>query len=294
MKDFRGKTAVITGAASGIGRALAEHCAQEGMNVVLADVEKQTLANAARDIKAVGASALAVVTDVSKGGDIEALAKKTLETYGAVHLLFNNAGVGGGDMAWATTEEDWQWILGVDLWGVIHGIRVFVPVMLKQDAECHIVNTASGLGFFVGTVPMGRASYKAAKAGVISLSETLYHELRLLGPKIGVSVFCPAYVNTRIMSSERNRPQELLNEVAVEEARKANPFRQDVLKKLDDQVKAGISPQQAAECVFDAIRQNKFYILTDKPVTKYLLQLRMEDILWERNPTDPMSVSMLK
>ncbi|MDM7999225.1 MAG: SDR family NAD(P)-dependent oxidoreductase [Dehalococcoidia bacterium] len=294
MKDFRGKTAVITGAASGIGYALAERCAQEGMNIVMADVEPKALADAERELTAGGASVLGVVTDVSKGGDIEGLAKRTLEAYGAVHLLFNNAGVGGGDTTWATTEEDWQWVLGVDLWGVIHGVRVFVPIMLKQSTECHVVNTASGNGLFMGSVPVGRVSYKVAKFGVVALSETLYHELRIVGSKIGVSVFCPAFVNTRIMTSERNRPRELLNEAAVEEARKANPFRQNVLEKLDDQVRAGISPQQAAECVFDAIRQNKFYILTDKPVTKYLLQLRMEDILWERNPTDPMSMSMLK
>src|SRR5512137_1897482 len=124
MKDFKGKTAVITGAASGIGSALAKRCAEEGMNLVLADVEPKALADAEREMKAGGTSVLAVLTDVSKGRDVEALAKRTLETYGAVHLLFNNAGVGGGDTTWATTEEDWQWILGVDLWGVIHGIRI--------------------------------------------------------------------------------------------------------------------------------------------------------------------------
>lgn len=291
MKDFKGKTAVITGAASGIGLALAKRCAEEGMNVVLADIEKQVLADTEGEMKAGGVSVLAVLTDVSKAGDVKALANKALEAFGAVHLLFNNAGVGAGFTAWNTTEADWEWVLGANLWGVIHGVRVFVPVMLNQDTECHIVNTASIAGLMSGP---GEASYKVTKHGVVALSETLYHELRYIGSKIVVSVFCPWFVNTRIMTSERNRPSQLLNDPALQLEWEANPTYQMIWKVLDDGVKAGMSPQQAADCVFNGIKGNKFYIYTDENITKSLVQLRMEDILQGRNPSDPTSLLMPK
>ncbi|OGO03587.1 MAG: 3-oxoacyl-ACP reductase [Chloroflexi bacterium RBG_13_53_26] len=291
MKDFKGKTAVITGAASGIGWGLAKRCAEEGMNVVLADVEEKSLADTEREMKVGGASVLAVLTDVSKAGDIKALAEKTLETYGAVHLLFNNAGVYGGWTTWESTEEDWQWTLGVNLWGVIHGVRVFIPIMLKQDIECHVVNTASVAGLMSGP---GEAIYKVTKHAVVALSETLYHELRYGGPKIGVSVFCPWFVNTRVMTCERNRPSRLLNAPDLEREWKANPTYQMMWRMVDDGVKAGMSCQQAADCVFNGIKGNEFYIFTDTNITKSLVQLRMEDILQERNPTNPVSVLMPK
>jgi NAD(P)-dependent dehydrogenase (short-subunit alcohol dehydrogenase family) len=291
MRDFKGKTAVVTGAASGIGRALAQRCAEEGMNVVLADIEEKSLADAEREMKVAGASVLAVLTDVSKAGDIEALAKKTLETYGAVHLLFNNAGVGAGFTSWGSTEEDWRWVLGVNLWGVIHGIRVFIPIMLEQDVECHVVNTASLAGLMSGA---GEATYKVAKHGVVTLSETLHHELRYGGAKIRVSVFCPSFVSTRIMDCERNRPCELLNSPALVREWEADPIYQAMGKILVDGVKAGMSCRQAADCVFSGIRGDKFYIFTDPDITKYLVQLRMEDILQDRNPTDPMAGLMPK
>lgn len=291
MKDFRGKTAVVTGAASGIGRALADRCAREGVNVVLADVEEKALTDTEREMKAAGASVLAVLTDVSRAGDVKALARKTLETYGAVHLLFNNAGVGAGFTAWDSTEEDWQWMLGVNLWGVIHGVRVFIPIMLKQDTECHVVSTASVAGLMSGP---GEAIYKVTKHAVVSLSEMLYHELRYVGSKIGVSVFCPWFVKTRIMSSERNRPSELLNDPALEADWKANPNYQLMWKILNYGVEAGMPSQQAADCVFEGIEDNKFYIYTDADITKSLVQLRMEDILQERNPSDPMPLLMPK
>src|SRR5689334_1941764 len=175
MKDFAGKVAVVTGAASGIGRALADRCAQEGMKVVLADVEESALVRAADEFRATGAPILAVRTDVSKAEDVEALARKTVETFGGVHLLFNNAGVGAGTTAWETSLRDWEWVLGVNLWGVIHGLRSFVPIMLSQGSEGHIVNTASIAGLVLGP---GLAAYKVSKHGVISLSETLYGELQ--------------------------------------------------------------------------------------------------------------------
>lgn len=291
MKDFKGKTAVVAGAASGIGLALAKRCAEEGMNVVLADIEQAALAEAEKEIKAGGASVLAILTDVSRAGDVKALARKTLETYGGVHLLFNNAGVGAGFTAWDSTEKDWEWILGVNLWGVIHGVRVFVPMMLRQETECHIVNTASLAGLMSGP---GEAIYKVTKHAVVTLSETLYHELRYAGSKIGVSVFCPSFVNTRIMTCERNRPHELLNDPALEMEWKANPNYQLMWKLLDDGVKAGMPPQQAADRVFAGIGDNRFYIFTDDDITRSLVQLRMEDILQQRSPSDPIALFMPK
>jgi NAD(P)-dependent dehydrogenase (short-subunit alcohol dehydrogenase family) len=291
MRDFKGKTAVVTGAASGIGHALAQRCAEEGMNVVLADIEEKALIDAEREMKAAGAAVLAVLTDVSRAADIEALAKKTLETYGAVHLSFNNAGVGAGFASWNSTEEDWKWVLGVDLWGVIHGIRSFIPIMLKQDVECHVVNTASIAGVMSGP---GEAPYKVAKHGVVTLSETLHHELRYGGAKIGVSVFCPWFVRTRIMECERNRPRELLNNPALMREWEANPIFQMVSKTVDDGVKAGIPCRQAADCVFKGIKENKFYIFTDPDIAKLLVQTRMEDILQGRQPTDPTAGLMGK
>jgi len=146
VKEFKDKVALITGAASGIGRGIAQRCAQEGMKVVLADIEEKALTQTEKEMKAAGASVLAVLTDVSKASDVEALRQRTLHAFGAVHLLCNNAGVGAGGSIWESTLADWEWVIRVNLWGIIHGVGVFVPVMLEQDTECHIVNTASALG----------------------------------------------------------------------------------------------------------------------------------------------------
>lgn len=283
MKEFKDRVAVITGAASGIGRGLAERCAQEGMKVVLADIEEKALTETEKEMKAAGASVLAVLTDVSKASDIEALARKTLDAFGAVHLLCNNAGVGpGAAYIWERTVADWKWVMGVNLWGVIHGVRVFVPIMLEQDTECHIVNTAS-VGGLISSPHLG--VYKVTKHGVVTLSETLYHELAQSGAKINVSVLCPAYVNTQIMDAERNRPAELQNDPAVE--KKVNPEGQAVHQAMREAVQAAMSPQQVADRVFNAIREEKFYIFTD-PEWKPVMQMRMEDIIQERNPTNPL------
>ena len=205
MQEFRGKTAVTTGAASGIGYALAERCAREDMKVVLADVEEEALAGAAKNIKEIGPSVLSVKTDVSRAEDVQALVEKTLDTFGEVHLLFSNAGVGAGSTAWQSTLADWQWVLGVNLWGVIHGIHYFVPVMLRQGNECYIVNTASLAGLM--TYP-GYVRYEVSKHGVVALSESLYYGLQGFGSDIGVSVLCPGYIRTNIMDCERNRPAD--------------------------------------------------------------------------------------
>jgi NAD(P)-dependent dehydrogenase (short-subunit alcohol dehydrogenase family) len=277
MKEFRDKVAVITGAASGIGRGLAERCVREGMKVVLADIDETALVQTERELKAASAGVLAVRTDVSKSGDIDALARMTLNTFGAVHLLFNNAGVGAGTTVWESTLEDWQWVLGVNLWSVIYGVRTFVPIMLKQADECHIVNTASIAGLISGP---GLGVYKVTKHGVVSLSETLCCELAAMRSKIGVSVLCPGWVNTRIMDSERNRPAELQNSPEMEAINPIAAQAQEMIRQL---VATGMSPSQVADAVFDAIREERFYILTHADF-KPLVQKKMDDILLERNP----------
>jgi NAD(P)-dependent dehydrogenase (short-subunit alcohol dehydrogenase family) len=275
MKDLEGKVAVITGAASGIGFALAERCVREGMKAVLADVEGEALAWAEASLKAAGASVLAVRTDVSRAGDVEALARKTLDAFGAVHLLCNNAGVGTRGLVWEGTAAEWEWVLGVNLWGVIHGIRVFVPLMLAQDTECQVVNTASVAGLISGP---GLGAYKVSKHAVVSLSETLHHELAEHGGKVKVSVLCPGVVRTRIMESARNCPGHL--------AAKTSAGSDERWEALRQAVQVGTRPAQIADDVFRALREGRFYILTH-PELKELIRTRMEDILQERPPTPP-------
>jgi NAD(P)-dependent dehydrogenase (short-subunit alcohol dehydrogenase family) len=277
MKEFRGKVAVITGAASGIGRGLAERCIQEGMKVVLADIDAAALAQTERELKDASADVVAVWTDVSKFGDVDALAQRTLDAFGAAHLLFNNAGVSAGTTVWESTLADWEWVMGVNLWGVIHGVRTFVPLMLRQANECHIVNTASIAGLISGPA---LGIYKVTKHGVVSLSETLYCELAAMGSKIKVSVLCPAGVKTRIMDSERNRPVDLQNASASESANPAVAQAEEMLRQL---VEAGLPPSQVADAVFGAIRDERFYILTHAD-WKGFVQKRTDDILQDRNP----------
>ena len=277
MKDFKDKVAVITGAASGIGRALADRCVQEGMKAVLADVEAEPLATAEASLKAFGATVLAVQTDVSQVRDVEALAQKTMEAFGAVHVLCNNAGVGTEAAVWESTVAEWEWVVGVNRWGVIHGVRVFVPLMLAQDAECHIVNTASTAGLISGP---GLGAYKVTKHGLVTLSETLHHELAERGAKVKVSVLCPGIVNTRIMESARNRPGDL---PPTGPRGPASEERWEALRRL---VPAGMPAAQVADAVFEALRKDRFYILTH-PEGKEAVRTRMEDILQERNPTPP-------
>lgn len=277
MKEFRGKVAVVTGAASGIGRALAERCACEGMRVVLADVDEAALGEAEREFKETGADVIAVPTDVSKSEEVGALARSTLDAFGAAHLLFNNAGVGAGTTVWESTLADWQWVLGVNLWGVIYGVRTFVPLMLEQGDECHIVNTASMAGLVSGPA---LGVYKVAKHGVVSLSETLCCELALIKSKIGVSVLCPGGVNTRIMDSERTRPAELRNDSEGVSAHPAVAQAEAMLHRI---VGAGMPPSEVAEMVFDAVREGRFYILTHEDWKTHVLK-RMGDIVHGRNP----------
>ncbi|MCH7552809.1 MAG: SDR family NAD(P)-dependent oxidoreductase [Chloroflexi bacterium] len=278
MRDFKAKVAVVTGAASGIGLGLAQRCAQEGMRVVLADVEEEALAKAVKNLQANGAKVLGVRTDVSQAADLEALAARTLEAYGGAHLLFNNAGVFMVGTVWESTVRDWEWILGVNLWGVIHGVRTFVPIMLGQDEPCHIVNTASIGGFLSGA---GTAAYGVTKHAVVSLSEKLYEELAERDAKIGVSVLSPNYVDTQIFYAERNRPGSLENDASQKIVDHRDREREATFRQNSP---SGTPPSQIADTVFEAILNDKFYIF---PHAQSLaaVKTRFDNILAQRNPT---------
>jgi NAD(P)-dependent dehydrogenase (short-subunit alcohol dehydrogenase family) len=278
MRTFQDRVAVITGAASGIGRGLARRCAREGMKVVLADIEAAALAETEDELRALGAPVLGVVTDVSQAHEVELLAEKTLDAFGAIHLLCNNAGVGVVRSVWESTLADWEWVLGVNLWGVIHGVRVCVPIMLGQDSECHIVNTASIAGLVVG--PGSASSYNVSKHGVVALSETLYYELAERGAKVKVSVLCPGWVNTRILDAERNRPSALRNDPLT---LPADPAAEAVIQAGRQAAQQGMSPDQVADCVFQAIAREQLYIFTH-PETKAWVRSQLEHMLAERNP----------
>lgn len=276
MKTFRDKVAVVTGAASGIGQALAERSAREGMKVVLADIEEKVLDETAKSMKAGGATVLPVVTDVSKAANVEGLAEKTLSQFGAVHLVCNNAGVAPLTKAiWDTTLSDWQWCLGVNLWGVIHGIRTFVPIMISQDTEGHVVNVASMAG--LATVPY-MAIYHATKHAVVAITECLSHELALRNSKVKASVLCPGWVRTRILDPYRNRPVEL-----------GGPSEEDpkgvmsVWEACRKACEAGFPAEFVADQVFHAIWNDQFYIFTTREFHDLMTQ-RAENISAQKNP----------
>ena len=282
MKEFKDKVAVVTGAASGIGREIAYHCAKEGMKVVLSDVEEQALAAAEKDMADVGVDVLAMRVDVAKADEVEKLAMTTYDQFGATHLLFNNAGVGGTlGLIWEATLFDWKWVLGVNLWGVIHGIRSFVPRMIEQDADGHIVNTASVSGLIT---PPVQGVYNVSKHGIVALSETLSHELTMRKTKLKVSVLCPGYVNTRVLDCERNRPEDLQNDPTE---LKGHPEYDAYVESVEQQIRTGLDPKRVAELVFDAIREEKFYIHTHEQLKKFI-RGRMDDILSETGPRTPV------
>ncbi|MCW1970337.1 MAG: SDR family NAD(P)-dependent oxidoreductase [Anaerolineae bacterium] len=269
MNDFKGKVAVITGGASGIGRALAERCAAEGMRLVLADIQPDTLAETERHFVERGVPVLAVLTDVAKADSVSNLAEQALATFGGVHLLFNNAGVAATRRIWEHSLADWEWQLGVNLWGVIHGVRTFVPIMLKQNTPCHIVNTASVAGLISGS---GLGLYKVSKHAVVTLSETLYWDLADISAQVGVSVLCPGWVQTQIWDSARNRSLSQPDFAPPKSGASAGVM---ALKNL---IQNGKTVDEIADRVFAAIQQNQFYILTH-PDSTALAQKRLEAIV---------------
>lgn len=277
MKDFKGKVAVITGAASGIGKALAIYCAKQGMKIVLVDVQKKALLTAESEIIKIGADTISVVADVSKISDVKSLAKETIRSFGKVELLINNAGVATGSSLWESSINDCKWVIGVNLWGVIHCIHEFVPIMLKQDTQCHIVNTSSIAGL-VSYHPS--ALYQLTKHAIVALSEQLHNDLVIREANIKVSVICPWLVNTKIMDAERNRPEKYLNDQLLTTH---NPEHEDLEQTFRKMTQEEMLPSVLAQIVFEAIQENKFYIFTH-PEMKPLILSRMQGIIEERNP----------
>lgn len=277
MKSFKDKVAVITGGASGIGFGLAEHAVSLGMKVVLADIEAKALQAAADKLKARGGAVLAVQTDVSDAASMDNLCAQTLAEFGGVHLLCNNAGVGGGGCLWELDTDYWQWVLGVNLWGVIHGVRVFTKHMLAQG-EGHIVNTASIAGLM--SAP-GTGPYTVSKHAVVALSETLYGELRNANTGVSVSVLCPSFVDTKIYAAERNRP--------LEESVKNDPKRVEEQKVIEELgasfFSTALAPAKVASLVFDAVAANRFYVLTHPQGSLQQVEKRMKTIMEGGNPS---------
>lgn len=279
--DFSGKVAVITGGAGGIGRALVERCLELGMKVVISDVNAGDLARAAGELEGRG-EILTVQTDVSKPEEVVALADAAYARFGAVHLLFNNAGVSDGRPLWESTPADVDWVLGVNVKGILYGIQSFVPRMIAQDEPCWVVNTASLAGMVGGS---GFGIYRASKHAAVSLSETLYHDLRLANAKVGVAVLCPAWVKTNIVLSSRNRP------AGVAEP-KMDEYGQKMGAVMAGVVNGGISPRQVAQQVFEALQQGRFYILTH-PEMNGAIYIRGKQILEGSQPTDTFASAYL-
>ena len=277
MKMLEGKVAAVTGAASGLGRAMALAFAGEGMHAALADIDEPGLKSTLNEVQGRGVRAFAMRVDVSRYQEVESFCSKAIAQFGATHVVCNNAGVSPLGAVWENTLADWQWILGVNLWGVIHGVRAFVPRLLAQG-EGHVVNTASVAGLIS---PPGMGAYNVTKHAVVALSESLYHDLRLRGSPVGVSVLCPAYVPTGIADSERNRPRELWNPGK-------NPSKEEAL--LRKAVASGrLSADDVARAVIAAVKEERFYVLTH-PRIKGAIRARMEDILDERAPRNPLAL----
>jgi len=275
MHDFKGKVAVVTGGASGIGRAMAERFAEEGMRIVIADIEQSALDRAAQEMKADGADVIALRCDVSKAHDVKQLADETIEAFDSVHILCNNAGVGFTGPTWEIPLEDWEWVLGVNLWGVIYGIHYFVPLMLEHGEPSHIVNTASMAGLTSGG---NMAPYHVSKHGVVTMSEGLFHEFQQIGAKIGVSVLCPGWVDTKIHESDRNRPGGKVAEETL------NPTARMFRDMVSEALKSGLSPKEVADLVFRSVVDDRFYILPHAH-WRNMIEARMTDIVEQRNPS---------
>ena len=275
MKDLRDRVAVVTGGASGIGRGMAARFAEAGMKLVLADVEAPALEAAVAELRRSGVTVLGALCDVSKPASVESLAQQAFDEFGAVHVLCNNAGVAGGmpKPIWEQSLEDWSWVMGVNLMGVVHGLRSFVPRMLQQGIEGHVVNTAS----MAGLIP-GAGIYGVSKHAVVALSESLSNELLLQGAKLKVSVLCPGWVNTRIIESERNRP-----EAPREAPGPLAPQLELARRAVAELIAGGLDPLEVGDVVVEAIRAERFYVLTH-PTWKNMIEHRMQNILQGRAP----------
>jgi NAD(P)-dependent dehydrogenase (short-subunit alcohol dehydrogenase family) len=284
--DFAGKTAVLTGAGSGFGLECARIAGRLGMNLVLADVQHDALEHAAAELHASGVPVLALRTDVSKAEQVEALGAATLARFGAPHFLFNNAGVGSGGLVWENTVQDWEWVFGVNVMGVVHGVRVFTPLMLAAAARDpqwrgHIVNTASMAGL---VNPPNMGVYNASKHAVVALSETLYQDLALVTDQISASVLCPYFVPTGIATSHRNRTRETA--VRASKPSQSQRIAQAMLSRAVDAGK--VTAAAVAQRVFDAVSARQFYIYSH-PQALAAVQTRMQDVLQGSNPSDPFA-----
>ncbi len=286
ITDFKNKTAVLTGAGSGFGLECARIGAKLGMNLVLADVQQDALDKATAEISAMGAQVLSFKLDISKAAEVEAMGEAVFKRFGAPHFVFNNAGVGAGGMIWENTLKDWEWVIGVNIMGVAHGVRVFTPMMLeaaKKDPayQGHIVNTASMAGL-LNAPNMG--VYNVSKHAVVSLSETLYQDLKLVTDQISASVLCPFFVPTGISQSHRNRPDEFKQSGI-------KPTKSQLIgQAMNDQAvgKGKVSAADVAQKVFDAVHTGQFYVYSH-PKSIGSVQTRLEDIMQQRNPTDPFA-----
>jgi NAD(P)-dependent dehydrogenase (short-subunit alcohol dehydrogenase family) len=270
MKDFAGKTAVVTGAASGMGRAFAERFAAEGMKVVLADIEAPALDEAVARMSDAGHDVIGVRSDVSNLESLQALAQQAVDAYGKVHIVCNNAGVDGylGPI-WEATPKDWQWTFGVNFWGVVHGVTAFMPILMAQGEEAHIVNTSSATAI----VP-GSNIYSVTKHAVLAYSEALYAQLKLAGSPVHISALCPGTVNTRLFYGGRNRPDELRNPGETPDGEPGAEARE----MLRGVLARSVPPEDVAEILIDAIRDERFYVLTDEEWDE-TSRLRQEAIL---------------
>jgi NAD(P)-dependent dehydrogenase (short-subunit alcohol dehydrogenase family) len=286
MQELTGRVAVITGAASGFGREFARLGAKAGLRLVLADVQDEPLAALVQELGAQGTQVVARRTDVAKADQVAALADLAYEHFGTVHLVFNNAGVGAGGLLWESSLADWEWVLGVNLWGVIHGVRSFTPRMIEEARRDpgyhgHIINTASVAGLLS---PPNMGVYNVSKHAVVALSETLYQDLQLTEPRLGVSVLCPAFVPTGIAQSHRNRPPELKNPEPV------TPSQRQAQEAIHRAVESGkITAADIAAMTFAAIRERRFYILTH-PNILASVSARLEDIIEARSPRNPLAI----
>ena len=277
MRDFEGKVAVVTGAASGMGRAFAQRFAQAGMSLVIADIEVDALERAVAELEALGGAVLGVPTDVARRDEVEALARAAVRHFGKVHLVCNNAGVEGylDGPIWEATEKDWTWTTGVNFWSVVYGIQAFVPLLLDNGEEGHLVNTCSMTSLVRAT-----NMYGVAKQAIFALSEVVHAQLRERGARVGVTALCPGIIATRLFEGSRNRPAELVNERETSGAENGRELR----ARMNERLATGMPPAEVAEILFRAIERDQLYVLTDHDWDD-AIRRRHSDILNGRDPS---------